>query len=217
MTIKNQHTEMLPKRTRQELAATSNGYGGIVDESLPEGIEKVLRPSVDEHHIQAFLSFLGRRLGTYRGMMESAETMPSRIDELRLANEAMDAIGQVRNRLESLPARIDSEVELACWQRRKELFFDFARRLDDDLRDAWMMLASAERTLDGRNEKPGANKSLRDYFLADVAHYLEGNTGLRRKEAAAYLAAKVLRTADIDAPEDPRKARDIVRRVEAQQ
>ncbi|HET7269391.1 MAG TPA: hypothetical protein VFJ15_14935 [Oleiagrimonas sp.] len=215
MTIKSPHTEMLPKRTWQELVTTSNGCGGIVDESLPQGVETALRGSVDESSMPAVLLFLGRRLGRYRGMKESSDAMPSRVDELRLASEAMDAIEQVRHRLANLPTRIDCEVELACWKGRKEPFFDFSQRLGDDLRIAWALLASAERIVSDRSERPGASKSLRDHFLADVASYLQRNASLG-KEAAAGLAAEVLRAAGVDAPSDPRKARNIVRKVEAQ-
>ena len=56
------------------------------------------------------------------------------------------------------------------------------------------------------------SKERRNCLLYIVAKHIE-QSGVR-KEAAAAVAAAVLRAFDIDAPEDPRKARAIVRRIE---
>jgi len=67
--------------------------------------------------------------------------------------------------------------------------------------------------LDGIHDVAGVpSKERRDCLLYIVAKHIEQSGA--RKEAAAAAAAAVLRAFDIDAPEDPRKARAIVRRAE---
>lgn len=188
--------------------------GGIVDESFDVAkVRKAVRAAgaIDEG---AFLGFFGHRLGRFRSMAEAATTTPSVAEESSLLDELLTAIEQVRTRLESLPPVADAYVNEISWKARSELFFDFQRRLDGELHLAWMMLAGAQQELDAHKGKSGAKpKQHRDWFLHDVAHWLQ-DAGTA-KERAADVAAGVLRAVDVDAPDDPRKARDLVRKIEA--
>ena len=188
--------------------------GGIVDETFPvDAVNAALQSVADRVDMVAFGEFFGRRLGRYRGMSESQQEQPSVADELALADEVMEYVQQLRLRLEHLPPDTDAHINAVCWNRRRELFHNFRLRLDADLAEAWTMLVLAERELEPFKGKAGRkNSSLRDRLLHDVAHRLAAID--ISKEVAAGIAAAVLRAAGVDAPEDPREARKLVRAME---
>lgn len=212
MTVKSRRAEALRKMSYQE--ASSYILGGIVDETFPvDDVHAALKTVLDSIDVPDFDEFFGRALGRYRSMSESKQEQPNIADELSLIGESMEYVQQIRLRLEHLPPVTDAHVNTVCWKRRKELFHDFRLRLDADLKEAWVLLALAERELETLKGAPGRkSESLRDWLLHDVAHRLE-ITGIG-KEASAGMAAAVLRAAGVAAPEDPREARKLVLAVE---
>lgn len=188
--------------------------GGWVDETFhAETIHGALGDLASRIGLDAFDEFFGRRLGLYRAMVESRQKQPSVAEERTLVGEAMEFVQQVRSRLEFLPPDATAEIDAACWKRRHELFHEFRLRLDADLKEAWSLLALTERQLDQYKGAAGRkHASQRDWFLHDVARKL-GEYGLG-KIAAADTAAKVLRAAGIDAPENSAEARKLILAME---
>lgn len=187
--------------------------GALVDETFDAAAVRQAIRGGSCIDADAFLHWLGPRLGMFRIIACCAAQTPSVAEETALVNEALVAIEQVRVRLESLPPSVAAYVDVICWKARRELFFEFQRRIGDDLRTAGQMLDAALEELAQYAGRAGAKpKQSRDEFLHDVAHWLQDASV--PKEQAAGIAAAVLRAVGVDAPEDPRKARDLVRKVE---
>ena len=195
--------------------ADSYMMGGMVDESFSaDAVRDALDPVIDRIDVAAFEAFLAPELGRYRDMVDAAVEQPGLADEMRLVDEALEAVEQARLRLTHLPPSADAYANEVCWHGRGELYFDFSQRLASDLVTARALLIGTEQKLAPFKGMSGAkSKSLRDCLLRDVAHWLQdADIG---KEKAAGVAAAVLRATGITAPDNPRKAREIVLKLEA--
>lgn len=199
--------------------ASNYDKGGFVDESFPtDAVREILASLADCMDIPAFEAFFAQKIGFYR-MMVRSENMPSVSEELALLDETIEHISQLRMRLTHLPPMARCHINAVCWKGRGELYSDFARRLDDELNAAWMLIAGTEQVIEPHKGQVGAKtKTLRDQLLHDVAHWLQrSGTG---KTQAAGLAADILRATGIPAPAgvdtfgNAREARRIVSQVE---
>lgn len=196
--------------------AASGGWvnGGMVDESFPAPAVRAALENVGAQiDVEAFFAFLGPRLGRYRACETDARSRPSVGSELALIEDLMEAIDQTQTRLKNLPPHADAAINMICHKRHGEFFFDYARNLSRQLREAWTMLVLAERELEPHGGKAGRKPSRnRDSLLYDVAAKIEAS-GLT-KEAAAECAASVLRACRVPAPdghEGPKEAARIIR------
>lgn len=170
----------------------------------------------------ALIAFAGRReaalyleeyivLRVWRYMRQAAQVAKRRSAgaDFTYIEETMRLIHQVRLRMDGLSPEVRAEINTA----RHGTFDGFARTLDAHLSDAFMALMGAAVSGGVRKGRGGARpKMARDRLLHDVALKLQAAGAGAEKAAGA--AAAVLSMFGIDAPEDPRKARAIVRKVE---
>lgn len=213
MTVKGKRAEALRKMDSQE--ASRYGASGFVDGKYPvDAVRSALKDVAGPIDIPTFETFFAPRIGRYRAMADSQQDQPSVSAELALVDEAMTHIEQLRLRLESLPPDTEAHIDSVCWKRRREMFCEFRQRLDADLEEARVLLVLSERELEPFKGNAGRKSAMpRDWLLHDVAKHLNAH-GVR-KERAADVAAAVLRASGVDAPDDPREARKLVRKVES--
>src|SRR5690348_4548423 len=111
MTIKGNRAPALRKLKYADVAKFT--MGGLVDESFPtEPVRVALGATLPIIDWAEFQSFFGTRLGTFRMMEDSRRDSPAIAAELTLVQEAMDAIEQVRLRLEHLPPATEPRVNM---------------------------------------------------------------------------------------------------------
>jgi len=211
MTIKSKRARALREMDGAE--ASRYVLGGLVDETFhADKVHAALQgANVD---LAAFDAFFGQRLGLFRDVSDYLGTKPAVAKESELIEEAMQHIQQIRLRLECLPPEAEMYVATICLQRHGEGFEVRRRRLDAELNEMVTLLGLTLRKLDSLKGATGRkSEAPRDRLLHDVAHWLAGHG--TRSTSAAGAAADVLRAVGIAAPNDPKKARAIVRAVEA--
>lgn len=210
MTVKGRRAAALRVATPRELHA-ARAPGGWVDDSLPDGVRGCLVDVVPTDRVDAFMRMFRARLGRYRASIEW-KALSVRA-ELRLVDEALMAIEQTRLRIGNLPQAIGCEVRALAWTRERTRFHDVVARADSDLGELAGLLAHASVAVTSRGRNRGAPPLIaRDLFLHDVACALTA-MGIG-SERAAGVAARTLRACGVTAPEDERKARAIVRKME---
>lgn len=195
MTIKGKKTGSLPKMTREQIDRFSNG--GWVDESIPEDDVRAVAGLPDP---DAFVAFLGPRVGRYRSAAESDHVPVA--DELAWTETTMEVIQELRTRLKNYPQHIKAEAGLAHWKRHKELLHDANRRMDAYLNELWTVLAIAERAVEPHGGKAGRKTNwARDSLLTDIADWIEKSGAA--PDAAARISRKVLVALGIPDPDKP--------------
>lgn len=214
MTIKAKRAKAVRKMDHDE--ARRYDTGGFVDETFPvDAVQTALATVSDRIDVSEFCRYFGSRLGQYRAQVESAEEQPAVADEMRLIDETEDLIQQLRLRLAHLPSDTGAEINKICWKRRGEFFHDFEQRLGVQLNEAAALLSLTWHELDAHKGNVGRKQPVaRDWLLHDVACKLR-SAGIEGKEEAAGVAANVLGAVGIDAPENPRKSREIIRNFDS--
>lgn len=209
MTIKGKRAGALRKMDNAEVS--SYMLGGWVDETFSADEVHAALAGLDVD-LGSFDTFLGPRLGLFRDLKDYSDTKPAIAEEKTLVEEAMQYVQQTRTRLEHLPPAAEARINTVCWNRHGETFDDRRRRLDAELQEVWNLLVLTERKLEPSKAAGRKSASHRDRLLHDLAHWLADRGSNVTRSANA--AAAVLRAVGIDAPDDPKKARAIVRAVE---
>lgn len=199
MTAKGKRSGALRKL---ELDEAARGAGGWVDDRFPaSAVHDALAGT--GVNLPEFDEFFRHRLGRYRAMRDSQAKRPSTSDELAFVRETIEISEQLQLRLAHLPMRIKCEVLPNS---------SISRRLPYELGQAITALVVAETTIERADKPKGSRgKAIRDQFLHDVAEWLHQHHV--PVTTAAGVAAAVLRAVRFEAPEDPKEARNIVRRV----
>lgn len=213
MTIKGKRAGALRKVNPTE-AQGGWASGGWVDESFPDAaVEQAL--AIEQVGIDpaAFRAFYGPRLGRYRMVDDARSSTPSVTDELALIGELLEAVEQVKTRIENMPPMTDAFLNQVIWQRKRVLFHAWGGDLGTQLDELRTLLWLTEREMEPYRGQVGRGTAAnRDGLLHDVAGVLEEAAGLGKVKAAGCAAA-VLRASGVPAPDDPSEAAKIVRRV----
>jgi hypothetical protein len=192
---KGDRASSIRRLTAREVAVLEP-KGGIVDESVPPSAVATLR----RFGIERAAAELGRCLGRYR---ERAAERNFPIDaELRITEETIDVIEELRLRLDRIPQTVDAYANAAVWKRCGESFHAHVRSIDRDLGAIRQALWSGiEQTEKLKGRSGGKPYWARDTLVREVLNFVSSLTGGTKKKAQE-ITHEVLQTCGIPLPQD---------------
>lgn len=155
--------------------AESMLMGGVVDESVPEHkLRDLLREDGVDLNDEALIAFLRARVVLYRTLRRTDDNEFPIAEEMKLLDELVEVISEAQKRLVNLPPSAHAVLDEIAWTHHGRLFYDVAQGLSTNLEDARRMVILGERELAKLSGAKGAKgKPDRDWFLSDVAEWLE--------------------------------------------
>lgn len=206
MTIKAKRVGAVAKMDAEKAARYA---ARITRAPLPDKVHEALACVSTQIEVAAFDEFFSWRLGRYLAT-ESQQLIPSIAEEMAFVAETLELADQLRQRMQNLPPVTAMRIKDVSFTTRGESFHEVRRRLDGEVVEASVLLKRTRLELASSFNNVGRKSAVgRDWLLHDVAHWF-GDRGIGKEDAAAA-AAKILRAAGIDAPDDPREARRLVR------
>lgn len=196
---------MTTRRTKGKAPAKTAGASGAgwVDMSIPAGrIVGLLAPTTgSDAEVQAFIAFLGSRIGRYRAHEQEAADSIAPSEAAAFVGRLLDDVDSLSDRIQNLPDEIEIDLDEASMQAGKERFAGLQQRLTDDLANLCAHLEAAEQAINHRSGNRGRKpKTARDMLLDDVAERI-ATMGSMSKTAAMARAADVLRLCGVHVPD----------------
>ncbi len=209
MTRTGGRAKNIRKLTREDVM-NLQPKGGFANESLPSGLNDLLKRMAPDLSRADFLAWLGPRLGVYR-MLSDASNQPSQVRyELRITEETGEVIRELIRRLQCTPERIAMDAFAVLRQLETENWDDTEKRAVTMLRNLDSVLLLACRKTSARPRAVGRKpKSQRDALVRDVVSKLAEAMPQAEQTNILEVAYKTLTTCKVSLPSDPEDFRKL--------